>query len=167
LYALDPILATRFLDTNFLKADLTDKFLLSCWGTLVHRLQPLLTETVIRSLTHSDFTPAELLCSPKPKTVYIRWKEQDLLPLSPLNRLLWSSFINELTTNYDRKPGQTAEEKGCNPVLLLIDEGGRTAIPNLHDAASTVCGRGVCVFHAKVATDSIRKLPLIPRKNCH
>ena len=33
LYSLDPTLAARFLDTNFLNADLTDKFLLSCWGT--------------------------------------------------------------------------------------------------------------------------------------
>src|SRR3954453_13916840 len=58
-------------------------------------------------------------------------REQDLLPLSPLVRLLWSSIIDELTTTYDDRPGRTAQEKGCKPVLLLIDEGGRTAIPKL------------------------------------
>ena len=84
LHAIDPILASRFLDDNFLTADLGDKFLRSAWGTLIHRLQPLLTETVIRSLTKSDFTPQELMCSQKPVTVYIRWREQDLLALSPL-----------------------------------------------------------------------------------
>jgi len=98
------------------------------------------------------------MTSPKPKTVYIRWKEQDLLPLAPLNRLLWSSYINELTTTYDRRPGQTAEEKGCHPVLLLIDEGGRTAIPNLHDAASTVCGRGVSIW---LAIQSLEQLSAV------
>lgn len=153
LYSLDPTLAARFLDTNFLKADLTDKFLLSCWGTLVHPLQPILTETVIRSLTHSDFTPEALMCSAKPKTVYIRWKEQDLLPLSALNRLYWGSWINELTTVYDRRQG-----RGCNPVLLLIDEGGRTAIPNLHDATSTVCGRGVSIW---LAIQSLEQLSAV------
>ena len=87
LTALIPPLQPGFWIPIF-KADLTDKFLLSCWGSLVHPLQPILTETVIRSLTHSDFTASELMCSPKPKTVYIRWKEQDLLPLAPLNRLM-------------------------------------------------------------------------------
>jgi type IV secretion system protein VirD4 len=143
LHTIDPKLATRFLDTKFLNADLTDKFLLSSWGTLTARLQPLLNETVIRSLTRSDFTPAELMCSDNPVTVYIRWKEQDLLALSPLVRLLWSSIIDELTTTYDRQAG-----KRCHPVLLLIDEGGRTAIPNLHDAATTVCGRGISIWLA-------------------
>ena len=147
LYAVSPDLATQFLHKDFLKANFDDdRFLLSCWGTLTARLRPLLTETVIRSLTHADFTPAELMCSEKPVTVYIRWREQDLLALSPLTRLLWGSIIDELTTTYDRQPGQNAEEKGCNPVLLLIDEGGRTAIPNLHDAASTVCGRGISIW---------------------
>jgi type IV secretory pathway TraG/TraD family ATPase VirD4 len=143
LNTIDPKLATRFLDTRFLNADRTDKFLLSSWGTLTARLQPLLNETVIRSLTHSDFTPAELMCSDRPVTVYLRWKEQDLLPLGPLVRLLWGSLIDELTTTYDNQAG-----KHCNPVLLLIDEGGRTAIPNLHDAATTVCGRGISIWLA-------------------
>jgi Phage integrase, N-terminal SAM-like domain len=36
-----------------------------------------------------------------------------------------------------------SEGAGCNPVLLLIDEGGRTAIPSLHEAVTTVAGRGI------------------------
>jgi type IV secretion system protein VirD4 len=145
LHSLNPILASRFLDENFLKADLKGKFLLSCWSTLKHRLQPLLTETVIRSLTRSDFTPAGLMRGKRPVTVYIRWKEQHLLALSPLVRLLWGSFINELTTTYDQAAEQGLEQT-CRPVLLLIDEGGRTAIPSLHDATSTVSGRGVSIW---------------------
>jgi type IV secretion system protein VirD4 len=145
LHRLNPILASRFLDENFLNADLKSKFLLSCWSTLKHRLQPLLTETVIRSLTHSDFTPAELLCGKRPVSVYIRWREQHLLALSPLVRLLWGSLINELTTCYDQQAEHDLEQT-CRPVLLLIDEGGRTAIPLLHDATSTVCGRGISIW---------------------
>jgi type IV secretion system protein VirD4 len=142
LHRLSPELPTQFLYTDFAEANFTDdRFLLSCWGTLTARLRPILNETVIRSLTTSEVTPAELLLSPKPLTWYIRLKEQNLLTLSPLQRLFWSSTIDELTTTYDDRDG-----KGCNPVLLLIDEGGRVPIPNLHDATATVCGRGVSIW---------------------
>jgi type IV secretion system protein VirD4 len=142
LSSLSPELATQFLLTDFHDANFTDdRFLLSCWGTLTSRLRPMITETVIRSLTHSDFTPAELMLSPKPVTWYICLKEQDLRALSPLQRLFWSSMIDELTTTYDDREGE-----GCNPVLLLIDEGGRVPIPDLHEATSTVSGRRVSVW---------------------
>lgn len=49
LLSLDPKLAARFLGTNPQDADLTDKFLLSSWGTLTAKLQPLLNEVVLRS----------------------------------------------------------------------------------------------------------------------
>ena len=153
LYTIDPQLATQFLDTNFLKANLTDRFLLSSWGTLTARMRPLLTETVVRSLTHADFTPEELLCSDKPISVYIRWKEQDLLALSPLVRLLWGTLINELTTGFDTRQGA-----GCKPVLLLVDEAGRTAIPMLADQATTVVGRGISLW---IAIQSLSQLETV------
>jgi type IV secretion system protein VirD4 len=153
LNTVDPQLATQFLDTNFLKANMSDRFLISCWGTLATRMRPLLTETVVRCLTHTDFTPEELLCSDKPVSVYIRWKEQDLLALSPLVRLLWGTLMNELTTSYDNKQGE-----GCRPVLLLIDEAGRTAIPMLADQATTVVGRGISLW---IAIQSLSQLETV------
>src|SRR6266566_850797 len=110
---VDQRLATQFLENNFSKANLTDRFLVSCWGTLTTRMRPLLTETVIRSLTHADFTARELLMSDKPVSVYIRWPEKDLLALAPLVRLLWGTLIDELITVYDKAQGN-----GCQPVLL-------------------------------------------------
>ena len=56
-------------------------------------------------------------------------------------RLLWGSLINELTQTYDQKEG-----RGCKPVLLLIDEGGITGIPNLHVSSSTLAGRGISLW---------------------
>lgn len=153
LHTVDPSLATQFLENNFLKANLSDRFLISCWGTLTTRMRPILTETVVRCLTYSDFTPEELLCHERPITVYIRWKEQDLLALSPLVRLLWGTLINELTTTYDAKQGS-----GCKPVLLLIDEAGRTAIPSLADQATTVVGRGISMW---VAVQSLSQLEAV------
>ncbi|MFL6546595.1 MAG: type IV secretory system conjugative DNA transfer family protein, partial [Candidatus Udaeobacter sp.] len=136
LNTVSPELATIFLAVSLENANLDDRFLLSAWGTLTTRLHPLLTETVIRSLAHSDFTPEEIITSTRPVTVYMRWKEQDLLALSPLVRLLWGSLIDELVAIYDRRAGS-----GCQPVMLLIDEAGRTAIPSLADHSTTVVGR--------------------------
>ena len=153
LDTLSPMLSTQFLDINFLKANLTDRFLLSAWGTLTARMRPLLTETLVRSLTHPDFTPEQIMCSRKPITVYLRWTEKDLLALSPLVRLLWGSLIDGLITTYDQKQGE-----GCNPVLLLVDEAGRTAIPMLADCATTVVGRGISLW---VAVQSLSQLETV------
>ena len=153
LNQVDPSLATQFLDVNFTRANLSDRFLLSAWGTLTARMRPLLTETIVRSLSYSDFTPQQLLCADKPVSVYIRWKEQDLLALAPLVRLLWGTLINELTTTYDDKQGD-----GCQPVLLLVDEAGRTAIPMLADQATTVVGRGISLW---IAIQSLSQLETV------
>jgi type IV secretory pathway TraG/TraD family ATPase VirD4 len=119
-------------------------------------MRPLLTETVVRCFTHSDFTAEHLMRSSKPVTVYPPWKEQDLLALSPLVRLVWGSLINELITTYDDNQGS-----GCRPVLLLIDEAGRTAIPSLADHATTVVGRGIYLW---VALQSLSQLEAVYRK---
>jgi type IV secretion system protein VirD4 len=141
LNAINPELATQLLDVRYTDANFTDRFLLSAWGTLTARLRPLLTETVIRSLSGADFHAGELLTKQAPITVYLRWPERDLLALSPLVRLVWGSLIDRLLTTYDR-----AQDTGCHPVLLLIDEAGRTAIPSLADHATTVVGRGISLW---------------------
>jgi type IV secretory pathway TraG/TraD family ATPase VirD4 len=136
LQTVSPELATRLLDVALEHANPNDRFLLSAWGTLTARLHPLLTETVIRSLTHSDFMPEQIITSDRPVTVYLRWPEQHLEALAPLVRLLWGSLIGEMQTAYDQREG-----RGCHPVMLLIDEAGRTAIPSLAEHATTIVGR--------------------------
>ncbi len=153
LNAVSPELATRFLDVAYQEANWSDRFLLSAWGTLSARIYPLLTETVVRCFTHCDFTPEQIMRSDKPITVYLRWKEQQLLALAPLVRLLWGRLIDELITTYDDTQG-----KDCQPVLLLIDEAGRTAIPMLADHATTVVGRGI---HLWIAIQSLSQLEVI------
>jgi type IV secretion system protein VirD4 len=153
LNQLDPRLAIRFLDTSLEEADFTSRYLLSCWSTLTTRLEPLLNEVTIRSLTTADFTAEDILCSKRPVTLYLKWKEQDLRALSPLVRLLWSSLIDELLTTYDHQQGDH-----CNPVLMLIDEAGRTAIPSLADHCTTVVGRGISLW---IAIQSLSQLEAI------
>ena len=150
LHAVSPELATQFLDVNYQDANFTDRFLVSAWGTLTARMRPLLTESVVRGFTHSDFTPQQIIQGNVPVTVYLRWKEQDLQSLTPLVRLLWGSLINELITTYDICQGNN-----CQPVLLLIDEAGRTAIPMLADQATTVVGRGISMW---IAIQSLSQL---------
>jgi type IV secretory pathway TraG/TraD family ATPase VirD4 len=143
LNLINPELATQFLDVPFSDANFSDRFLLSAWGTLTARLRPLLTETVIRSLAGCDVLAREVITADTPITVYLRWPERDLLALSPLVRLIWGSLIDELITTYD-----VAQGNNCKPVLLLIDEAGRTAIPSLADHATTVVGRGISLWIA-------------------
>ncbi len=153
LNTLDPSLAARFLYADYHEANFENKFLVSSWETLTAWLEPLLTETVIRSLARSDFTPEQIIRGDRPVTLYLRWNEQDLLALAPLVRLLWGTILNELTTTYDRYQGA-----GCRPVLLLIDEAGRTAIPSLADHATTVVGRGIYLW---VAIQSLSQLEVV------
>jgi type IV secretion system protein VirD4 len=153
LNAINPELATQLLDVAYTDANFSDRFLLSSWGSLTARLRPLLTETVIRTLSGADFQPQDLLVGNKPVTVYLRWPEQDLLALSPLVRLVWGSLIDELITGYDALQG-----KGCKPVLLLIDEAGRTSIPSLADHATTVAGRGISLW---IAVQSLAQLDAV------
>lgn len=153
LQSLNPKLATRFLDVSLDEANLSDRFLLSAWGTLLARIHPLLTENVIRSLSGQDFQPSDLMTASRPVTVYLRWPERDLLALSPLVRLLWSSLIDTLITAYDNAGG-----KDCRPVLLLIDEAGKTAIPTLADHATTVVGRGITLW---IAIQSLSQLDAV------
>jgi type IV secretion system protein VirD4 len=153
LEGVSPELATQFLDVALAQANLSDRFLLSAWGTLSARMRPLLTETVIRSLAGADFGARELMRGAAPTTLYLRWPERDLLALSPLVRLLWGSLIDELITTYD-----TAGGRDCRPVLLLIDEAGRTAIPSLADHATTVVGRGISLW---VAVQSLSQLEAV------
>jgi type IV secretion system protein VirD4 len=143
LNAINPDLVTQFLDVPYSEANFADRFLLSAWGTLTARLRPLLTETVIQSLAGNDFSASELMTSDVPITLYLRWTERDLLALSPLVRLLWGTLIGDLLITYDNRKGGN-----CHPVLLLIDEAGRTAIPSLADHATTVRGRGISLWVA-------------------
>jgi type IV secretion system protein VirD4 len=158
LHTLAPDLATQFLQVRFDpessdKTVFDNKFLVSAWETVTSRLKPLLTETVVRTLGGTDVTPQEIMCAKQPVTVYLRWPERDLLALSPLVRLLWGSLIDGLISTYDQARG-----KQCQPVLLLIDEAGRTAIPSLADHATTVAGRGISLW---IAIQSLSQLDVV------
>src|SRR3954451_1196505 len=77
LHVLDPVLATQFLDVPYEQVNYEDRFLLSAWSTLTARMKPLLTETVVRCFTGTDFSTAQMMTEKAPVTVYLRWPERD------------------------------------------------------------------------------------------
>jgi type IV secretion system protein VirD4 len=136
-----PNLATRFLDVNICDADFSDKYLRSCWGTLTKRLGRLLTKESVQCFTESDFTAKDIITSEKPITVYLCWPEKDLLALSPLVHLIWTSLMDGMLEAYDAVKGE-----GCKPVLTVLDEIGTTGLPKLPQYASTAAGRNISLL---------------------
>ncbi|MBV9545018.1 MAG: TraM recognition domain-containing protein, partial [Chloroflexi bacterium] len=89
-----------------------------------------------------------LTCSGQ--SVYLRLSERDMRGLKPLLKLVWETLLNELVAHYDRTAGD-----GCHPVLLVLDEVARFAVPSLPEYAATVPGRGISLW---VAVQSLSQL---------
>jgi type IV secretion system protein VirD4 len=160
LQAISPQLATKFLSAEFHPQKDYDekKFLTSSWETATSRLYPILSDELLRCFDGSDFTGAQIITSPQPITVYLRLPESELLALAPVVRLIFQTLIHDMQTTYDKRPGRSAKEKGCYPVLLLLDEAGRVKIPQLYEYATTVVGRQMSLW---VAIQSIKQLDAI------
>ena len=123
-YGIYPNLATQLLESPIGEADLSDRFLLSCWATMTTKMRFLLSDPAVRSFAGSDFTAKNLLSANRPVTVYIRIPEEDVSVLAPLVRLMWDTIISDLLKIYDDVKGVN-----CRPVLLLIDEAGIPSLP--------------------------------------
>jgi len=134
-------MATGLLYTSFEQAkkdNFSNRFLNSAWETLATTMKELLTDELIKVLAGSDFDPEELMLSEKPVTIYLKWKEEDLLVLAPMIRLTWNTIIRRLITTYDTRKGE-----GCKPVLMLVDEAANPPIPALAQYAATAVGRRI------------------------
>jgi type IV secretion system protein VirD4 len=160
LQAISPKLATKFLSGAYNPEKDYDekKFLTSAWETATSRLYPMLSDELLRCFDGSSFTGAQIITSPQPITVYLRLPESELLALAPVVRLLFQTLIHDMQKTYDKRPGRSAKEKGCYPVLLLLDEAGRVKIPQLYEYATTVVGRQMSLW---VAIQSIKQLDAI------
>jgi type IV secretion system protein VirD4 len=146
---IDPLLCQQLLADRLDEADWESRFLTASWQTLVSRTWPLLTERVVRTFGGSDFRPADLLAE-EPISVYLRLTERDMRGLRPLLKLVWETLLGELVAHYDHTGGA-----GCHPVLLLLDEAARFAVPSLPQYAATVPGRGLSLW---VAVQSLSQL---------
>jgi len=150
---LDPALAVQFLAADPESKWQDDRFLRSTWGTLVTRLAPLVTEAAVRTFSGSDFHPSELYTSAQPVTVYLRWPERNLDALAPLVRLVWDTLLGEMIAWW--AAATPAARAKAWPVLGLVDEAARTAIPAIPEYMATVAGYGISVW---VAVQSLGQL---------
>ena len=156
LQKVSPILATRFLTDTIEAASRTrseDKFLLHAFGTLDVKLTAILTDTVAKTLSGSDFKARDIIAGKRPVTVYLQWPEEQLTALAPLVRLIMGTLIKGMTTTHDKLQGAS-----CRPVLVLADEAGRTAIPTIADDAATVRSRAIALW---ISVQDLSQLDLI------
>ena len=144
IHEINPELGRRLVDGDYNpKKDYREsKFLVDSWESLTARLYPFLTETVVNSMSGSDFRISDLLLSKRPVTIYLTWPESKLRALQPVIKLIWGTFVSELKDLYDaavKKNSRSFFQK----ILFLIDEGGVTPIPELYDHVATCNGRGM------------------------
>lgn len=113
-----------------------DRFLSSTWSTMTARLQPVLSDGILRMTGGSDFRAADLV--ERPSTLYLIFREGELSYTRKIFQVVMLSLVTGLIRRGDIDPG---EERA--PLLLALDEAGRTPIPRLDDMVSTIGGRGM------------------------
>jgi TraM recognition site of TraD and TraG len=141
--AVSPKIAQKMLHTTYQpdKDYEQNPYRRSSWDSMRARLYPILTEDIVQCFNGNDIKVRDLVFSKKPMTIYLRWHESDLLALSPLIKFVWEAMIGTLITAYDLAP----DKRACQPILLDIEEAGRTGIPNLPDHVSTLRSRKISV----------------------
>ncbi len=144
IHEMAPDLARQLLDGDYQpdKNYTDNKYLANSWELLKSRMYPLLTEAVVKTLTGSSFKIADLLSGKRPVTIYLTWPERYLSALKPLMKLFWGTFVDELKTIYNDLT-RYSPRADLHRILFLIDEGGVTHVPELHDHVSTVNGYGM------------------------
>ena len=113
-----------------------DRFLASAWGTLTAQLSGVLSDGILKMTGGSDFTAADLV--ERPTTLYLMFSESDLDYTKRMFEVVMLALITGLIRRGDLDP-----EGGSVPMLLALDEAGRTPIPRLDDMVSTIAGRGM------------------------
>ena len=108
----------------------------SAWETLATRCESILSPNALATLSGTDFTAAHLLR--QRATLYLQVPEARLGDLRPFLRLIWTSLIMQLVTATDRA-GTTDRQ----PLLLVLDEAGRTPFAGLPDFLVTLRSRRI------------------------
>jgi len=107
----------------------------SAWETLVTRCESLLSPLTLMTLSGTDLTAPDLLH--ERATVYLQVPEARLADLRPFLRLVWTSLIQQLATASDRLGADH------HPLLLILDEAGRTPFAGLPDFLVTMRSRRI------------------------
>jgi type IV secretion system protein VirD4 len=113
-----------------------DRFLSSTWSTMTARLGPVLAEGVLKMTGGSDFMAADLVR--RPTTLYLMFHESELEYTKKVFQVVMLSLVTGLIRH-----GDLEADQGGVPMLVALDEAGRTPIPKLDEMVSTISGRGM------------------------
>ncbi len=129
---------TDFLDCNpyAFDTDRHDRFLISAWGTLIAKLQPLFSVGVLKASSGNDFSVTDFLY--EPTTLYLRFSEVDIGFSGAYLKLVWLALTNGLIEQSD-----ALKESLPIKTLLVLDEVRAVPMPNLGKYVSTIASRGL------------------------
>jgi type IV secretion system protein VirD4 len=111
-------------------------FLPDAWGTMIGKLSPFFAEGVLKMCGGSDFEAADLVRGPS--SLYLMFEEGQLRYTHKIFSVVVLALSNGLIRRADLEP-----DEETLPMLLALDEAGRTPIPGLDDLVSTIPGRGM------------------------
>jgi type IV secretion system protein VirD4 len=107
----------------------------SAWETLVTRCDNILSPVTLATMSGNDVDPAALLRDRG--TIYLQIPEARLGDLRPFLRLMWTSLLQQLTSASDHMGADHP------PLLLILDEAGRTPFADLPDLLATMRSRRI------------------------
>jgi type IV secretion system protein VirD4 len=150
IHRISPGIAKRLLDGDYNpEVDYNErKYLANSFESGIARLYPVLTQNVCRCFAGSDVTASDIIAGRKPVTVYICVPEGDLEARAPVLRLTLESLFARMTRYVDETDGETTREKGCRPVLVMLDEAGTLRLPTLAQFTATARSRGISIWAA-------------------
>jgi type IV secretion system protein VirD4 len=140
-------------------------FLPDAWATMTGKLSPFFTEGVLKMCGGSDFEAADLVR--EPSTLYLMFAEGELRYTAKVFQVVVLALTTGLVRHADLDPdGERV------PMLLALDEAGRTPIPGLEDLVSTIGGRGMSALIyvqdlAQLEAAYGRYEAQVIRGNCH
>lgn len=114
-----------------------DRFLQSCWGVFVTRIEPLLDRRILAMCSGSDFRARDL--RQNPTVVFLHFPPDSIEATLPLFQLVQESLIRGLTT-----ADQSTATHRARPILLLEDEAHVLIPPNAAKHLNTLRGWGLC-----------------------
>jgi type IV secretion system protein VirD4 len=129
------------------------------------KLSPFFAEGVLKMCGGSDFEASDLVR--EPSTLYLMFSEGELRYTAKVFQVLVLALTTGLIRHADSEP---AAERV--PLLLALDEAGRTPIPGMDDLVSTIGGRGMSALIyvqdlAQLEAAYGRSEAQVIRGNCH
>src|SRR5215204_3465651 len=140
-------------------------FLPDAWGTMTGKLSPFFAEGVLKMCGGSDFEASDLIR--EPSTLYLMFSEGELRYTAKVFQVLVLALTTGLIRHADLDPdGERV------PLLLALDEAGRTPVPGMDELVSTIGGRGMSALIyvqdlAQLEAAYGRSEAQVIRGNCH